>query len=246
MEPPEPEQMRQEAPPSPPPPPPPRPPPPKPPSPPPPPPPRERTQPSAPAREGMRTEAERARKPPAPPSRAPAASRLPPKKRKAAEAAGPSAAREQRARSSGATSAAIDLDALGESGIDWLDGAVDGGAVRTIPLPDLAGDARTTGEALRVGKDAQCTLATARNLARKPLTAAEFGAFCQQDHRNDLRAPNWKLFLDALCKDGEQVVAFRLSASMDRALLADVRVAAVQWNAGGGSTRMCAPWFRTR
>ena len=117
------------------------------------------------------------------------------------------------------------------------------GSSTLTPWPDLAGDARTTAEALRQGTDAQCTLATARNLLRNAqLSAAHFAVtFCMASTgAHDVRTPSWPRFLASLRTEGEVVIAIRLGATAslpeceERTALADVRLAACQVDAGAG------------
>ena len=82
-------------------------------------------------------------------------------------------------------------------------------------LPDLAGDARTTTQAMRSEAHAECTLATARNLLRNAaFTREELRSFAQGVGRlgcsstPDIRYTDWSALLAPLCEDGEAVVGF--------------------------------------
>ena len=111
------------------------------------------------------------------------------------------------------------------------------------PLRDMAGDATTTREALRLGTWAQCSLATARNLTRRENLAADFlserqmGMFglldtadaAERGVAGDIRFPDWaRVFRDAnLLRQGEVIVRFMPQRLNSSELLKDARLMAL-------------------
>ena len=100
-------------------------------------------------------------------------------------------------------------------------------------LPDLAGDAKTTSQAMSAQCDAECTLASARNLlrwqphCRQGIAREAFAALIPGFHVSVFRLPPWRDILSGICKPQEECCLFRVSALPDRGLLQDVRMAAV-------------------
>ena len=97
------------------------------------------------------------------------------------------------------------------------------------PWRDMAGDALTVTQAQPRGVDAECNLATTRNLRREENLPREYLRARQQGGADgtDTRFPDWIRILQELQGEGECTVQLRLRNLTDPELLDHVRIAAL-------------------